>query len=264
MRSFERYQAKTSPVHRLAPQVKLGIVVFFILSNVLLPDGAWKAFGASWGFVAGCSLAAGVGAGYLLRRSFIVLPFALAAVTVVFSTPGNTLVHVAALTVTDAGLVRFSSILLRSWLSVQMAVLLTATTRFPDLVHALRRFHVPGILTGTAAFMYRYLGVLGDEAFRLMRARDARSACAAGDAATGREGGSLRWRAKIAGNMGGQLFLRSFLRSERVVNAMLSRGYQGTYLPGSVREMQKDDWVRGILAVFLIGAIQAAAWLFPG
>ncbi|MFN8419569.1 MAG: energy-coupling factor transporter transmembrane component T [Anaerolineae bacterium] len=42
-----------------------------------------------------------------------------------------------------------------------------------------------------------------------------------------RSGGSLRWRAQVAGGMIGNLFLRSYERSERVYAAMLSRGYQG-------------------------------------
>ena len=32
------------------------------------------------------------------------------------------------------------------------------------------------------------------------------------------------------GNMAGQLFLRSYERSDRIYNAMLSRGYNGTLM----------------------------------
>jgi cobalt/nickel transport system permease protein len=40
-------------------------------------------------------------------------------------------------------------------------------------------------------------------------------------------GGSLRWRARVAGGMAGSLFLRSLERSDRVYAAMLARGYNG-------------------------------------
>jgi cobalt/nickel transport system permease protein len=48
------------------------------------------------------------------------------------------------------------SILIRSWLSVQMAILLVAVTRFPDLIHALEHLRVPAVLTTIIAFLYRY------------------------------------------------------------------------------------------------------------
>ena len=80
--------------------------------------------------------------------------------------------------ITDAGLLRFVSILIRSWLSVQIALLLVAATRFPDLIHAFEHLRVPAILTTIIAFLYRYLFVLMDEVFRLLRARESRSASA--------------------------------------------------------------------------------------
>ncbi len=71
--------------------------------------------------------------------------------------------------------------------------------------------------------MWRYLFVLADEAIRLMRARDARSGVLAGR----RPGGSVLWRARVAGGMAGSLFIRGFDRADRVYAAMLARGYDG-------------------------------------
>ena len=53
----------------------------------------------------------------------------------------------------------------------------------------------PSILTTIIAFLYRYLFVLADEVFRLMRARESRSAAVPGQ----RSGGSVAWRAGVAG-----------------------------------------------------------------
>jgi cobalt/nickel transport system permease protein len=72
-------------------------------------------------------------------------------------------------------------------------------------------------------FTYRYLFTIMEEAQRLMRGRDSRSARVDGY----RSGGTLRWRARVAGNMVGTLFLRSYERSERVFAAMQARGYDG-------------------------------------
>jgi cobalt/nickel transport system permease protein len=69
--------------------------------------------------------------------------------------------------------------------------------------------------------MYRYIFVLVEEAVRLQRARDSRSAVIEG------KGPSLLFRAQTAGRMIGSLLVRGFARSERVYQAMVARGYQG-------------------------------------
>lgn len=245
---FDHYQAAPSAVHRLDPRVKVVAAVFLILSNVLLPDGAWLAFALTWLLLIAATTAARILPWRVIRRSFLVLPFLLAAVTVIFTLPGAIVWRGPwGLTATDAGLVRFGSILIRSWISVQAAVLLLMTTRFPDILHALRHLKVPAVLVSIIAFMYRYLFVLVDEATRLLRARAARSARLPG--AT-QSGGSLLWRARVAGNMVGQLFVRSFERSERVYDAMLARGYRGELLTMNPHVLHGRDWLA--LSTFLI------------
>jgi cobalt/nickel transport system permease protein len=156
------------------------------------------------------------------------------------------------LVATDAGVVRFASIVIRTWLSVQMAILLTATTRFPDLMHALQHLRVPQLLVAIISFMYRYLFVIADEAIRLMRAREARSA----RSASGAGGGSIAWGARVTGNMVGQLFLRSYERSDRVYNAMLARGYNGQFLTINPHVMSASDWAIGAGVVVLLLLLQ--------
>ncbi|RPJ26053.1 MAG: cobalt ECF transporter T component CbiQ, partial [Chloroflexi bacterium] len=240
--AFDRYHEMESFLHRLDPRVKVAVTVAFILSNALLPDGAWIAFGLSWLFLLFANNFSNLGILFTLKRSFVALPFALVAITVLFSIPGQPLASfhflLWDLTVTDAGLLRFISILIRSWLSVQMAILLVATARFPDIVHALKHLRVPSILTTVIAFLYRYLFVLGDEVFRLMRAREARSA-----ASGTRSGRSVVWQARVAGHMAGQLFLRSYERSERVYNAMLARGYAGHLETINPHELRRRDYI---------------------
>ncbi len=158
---------------------------------------------------------------------------------------------------TDAGLIRFASIVIRSWLSVQMAILLTAATQFPDMMHALRHLRAPSLLVAVVSFMYRYLFVLADEVMRLLRAREARSARPPG----GGGGGTVLWRARVAGNMVGQLFLRSYERSDRVYNAMLSRGYRGYVQTLNPHEMRLSDWLAAVVAVVMLLALQLIGYL---
>src|SRR5919198_4715603 len=149
--AFDLYHEAESFLHRLDPRVKVVVTVAFILSNALLPDGAWIAFGLSWLFLLFANWLSKLGISFTFKRSLIALPFALIAVTILFSMPGKPLSSFHLLmwnfTITDAGLLRFVSILIRSWLSVQMAILLVATARFPDLIHALQHLRIPVILT---------------------------------------------------------------------------------------------------------------------
>ncbi len=258
--TFDHYQLQNSSIHHLDPRVKIIATVLLIVSNALLPDGAWIAFALTWGWVLASSMFARIQVTFILSRSLVALPFAIAAVTVIFSIPGPVLttldIGAWQLTVTEPGLIRFASIMIRSWISVQMAILLTATTPFPDLIHAMRHLRVPDILVATISFMYRYLFVLSDEAIRLLRAREARSAALN---STRKHHTPLRWRVKVAGNMAGQLFLRSYERSERVYNAMLARGYHGTLQTLNPHEMKMKDWVMGCIVVLALAIFQFVA-----
>lgn len=254
--AFDRYHEKESFIHHLDPRVKVVITVTFIVSNALLPDGAWLAFLIAWLFLLLANSLSKLGIGYTLKRSIIALPFAFIAITVLFSIPGESLftfqLFTWKLTITDMGFLRFVSILIRSWLSVQLAILLVATTRFPDLIHALEHLKIPAILTTIIAFLYRYLFVLTDEVFRLIRARESRSAAVSGS----RSGGGVFWRAKVAGNMAGQLFLRSYERSDRIYNAMVARGYVGHLYTLNAHEMKSRDYFVTAFAILFIFILQ--------
>jgi cobalt/nickel transport system permease protein len=54
----------------------------------------------------------------------------------------------------------------------------------------------------------------------------------------------------------GQLFVRSYERSDRVFNAMLARGYNGELLTINSHRMQRIDWISGILVVIVLLGIQ--------
>jgi cobalt/nickel transport system permease protein len=181
-----------------------------------------------------------VGLLFAIRRSYIALPFVLAATPIPFIMPGPTLFQLPLLgwPVSVPGAIRFVSILLRTWLAVQFAILLTAVTRFPDLLWALSKLKVPRLLVAMIGFLYRYLFVLADEALRMLRARAARS-----PRTPGVKRPSIGWQSRVAGGMVGSLFLRALERSERVYSAMVSRGYDGQVRSVTDFRMVRLDWV---------------------
>jgi cobalt/nickel transport system permease protein len=220
---LDRYHQGASLIHRLDPRLKLLGTLAFVLATTSTPPRAWPAFVLLAALALGTTSLAGIPWLEALKRSAIALPFAgMVALSLPFTRSGQVLWtwslwrwHLA---VTDNGLLLFAAVIVKSWLSVMVSGLLVATTRFPDLLAALRALRVPVALTGTISFMYRYLFVLVDEAMRLQTARDARSAG---------PGRTVAWRARVLGGMIGSLFIRSYERSERIYAAMLARGFDG-------------------------------------
>jgi cobalt/nickel transport system permease protein len=223
---LDRYLPRDSPLHRADPRLKFLATVAAILAVTALPVGAYGALLAGWVGLLLTALWARVGPLRLARNGLVAVPFAMAALPLVFTRPeeplGTLVIGPLVLTASGEGLRIFTTVLLKSWLSVQLAVLLAFTTPFHELVDALRELRLPRIMVGVISFMYRYLGVLGEEAGRMSRARAARSAIGP----EGRGGGSLRWRARVTGSMVGSLFVRSYERSERVFAAMQARGFE--------------------------------------
>ncbi|MCX7680602.1 MAG: cobalt ECF transporter T component CbiQ [Anaerolineae bacterium] len=258
LHALDGYRARTSPVHHLDARVKLVLALLFILSAVLTPTGAWPAYILLTALVWSAIILSQVGMGFVQRRTAVVMPFALAAVTVIFTTPGRPVLTVWKFDITDHGLLRLISILLKSWLSIQAAVLLTACTPFPALLQAMSALRIPRVLVVILGFTYRYIFVIGDEALRLIRGRAARS----GDL-NGKGGGTLLWRARVTGNMAGSLFLRSIERSERVYAAMLARGYDGqirTLNHPTVRPSELVLMLAGSLLLVLIQLLARLRW----
>jgi cobalt/nickel transport system permease protein len=230
----------------------------------LLPVGSFWALLVIWVLLVLAALWARIGAWRLSRSSLVALPFALAALPLIFTRPEDPLGTITlgpiVLTVSGEGLRQFMTILLKSWLSVQVALLLAFTTPFHELIDALRELRIPRVMVGIISFMYRYLGVLSEEATRMNTAKASRSAVPAG----ARGGGSIAWRARVTGNMVGSLFLRSYERSERVYAAMLARGFDSEFRHASLRRITPIEIGAFVVFVTAVAAFVAGAHIVAG
>jgi cobalt/nickel transport system permease protein len=253
----ERYQAGSSPLHQADPRVKLVVALCLIIGISLTPPHHWIAFPMLWVLIGFIAETGQLNVWRIARQAGIALPFALAAITLLFTTPGQPLVEIGGLTISGAGVLRFVAVVAKSWLAVQVTLILAITTPFTDLLWALGQLRVPPTLIAIFSFMYRYLFTLADEAGRLIRARESRSAHVPGQ----RAGGSLKWRAQVAGGMIGNLFLRSYERSERVYAAMLARGYTGQMRALDPPALTRRAVWPGMIPVVLLILIQIVASL---
>lgn len=259
---LDRYVEGTSLLHRTDARLKFLLAIAAIASLSIVPVGSALAFAVAWLVLVAAAASAGIGPFRLSRAAVVALPFALAAAPLVFTVREGIVATLElgplALTISAEGLRRFLTIAVGAWLSVQVALLLAFTTPFHDLVDALRELRLPRVLVAIVSFMYRYLAVLADEASRMLRARDARSADP-----TGRGGGSIRLRATVTGRLVGGLFLRAYERSERIYAAMQARGFEGEFRHLGARALTRTElrWFAVALAGLAGYALVALLWL---
>ena len=209
------YREGHSPVHRLAPEVKIVATVLFTVAVVATPRHVLWAFAAYALLLAGPAAAARVPAGWLARRIWIEAPFVLFAFVLPFAGTGER-VGWLGLSLSVDGLYGGFNVLAKGTLGVLASLLLAATTAPRDLIVGLDRLRCPPAFTTIATFMLRYLDVLVGEARRMRIARLSRG-----------DDPRFLWQLRGFAAGIGALFLRAYERGERVYLAMLSRGYDG-------------------------------------
>ena len=205
-----------SRIHRLDPRAKIAGFAGITVVGVSTPPRYWAVLAVSALALTTIAAAARIGPGVILSRARVVLPLVVfVAVFVPFVRGGET-VDLGPLAVSRDGLTTFAAVSSKALIGTVSAVLLGATTSFPDVLHGLERMRAPRLLTLIAAFMYRYLFGIGGEARRMRVALAAR-------------GYRPRHALQVAaiGRVATALFLRTFERGERVYVAMLARGYVG-------------------------------------
>jgi cobalt/nickel transport system permease protein len=205
-----------SPVHQLDPRAKIVGLAGITVVGVSTPPQLWPV-------LAGCALVLAViaaigriGPGVIWSRARVVLPLVVFVAVFVPFVRGGEQVDLGPLSVSREGLETFFAVSSKALIGTVSAVLLGATTSFPDVLHGLERMRAPRLLTLIAAFMYRYLFVIGGEARRMRVALAARGY---------RPRHALQ--ASAIGRVATALFLRTYDRGERVYVAMLARGYTG-------------------------------------
>ena len=249
---LDPYHHGESIIHQLDARVKLVLTLAFIITTALAPPGAWAVYIFLLALVIAVEILSELGIGHIQKRSMLAFPFVLAALPIIFTAPGPELASFSlgswTIIISQIGLERFVSIALKSWISVQAAIVLATSTPFPDLLIAMRAIRLPRMFVTIFGLMWRYMFVLVDEALRLNRARASRSGHPAYP--QGKVGGSIGWRAKVTGGMVGSLFLRAIERSDRIYMAMLARGYDGEVRSFPLSPLTTMDW--GIL-IFGLG-----------
>lgn len=218
----DRYSEMDSPIHRLDPRIKLVGFGLLIVSVILMNVVSFRVFGLLAGLFGVLVVSSQVPLSFILKRSLVIVPFSvMIAAFLPFMKEGtpiwNVDLSVISLKVTEEGIRLFTNIVAKSFFSVISVILLTSTTRFPDLLKALEALKCPHVMILIFSFMYRYVFVVEDEFMKMRQAKKSRSVH------------HSWWReVKCLSNMIAVLFLRSYERAEAVYLAMCSRGFKGS------------------------------------
>ena len=207
----------TSRIHRLDPRAKLVGFVGLTVVAVTTPIAVWPVWVACGLVLVAVAGVAHVGPGTVWRRARLVLPLVLfVGAFVPFARAGDVVASLGPFDITREGLEVWAAASVKATIGTVSAVLLGATTAYPQVLRGLEALRVPRMLTMIAAFMYRYLFVIVDEVQRMRAARDARGYRP-----------RTMFGAGAVGRVASALFLRTHARGERVYLAMLARGYDG-------------------------------------
>ncbi|MEN8152425.1 MAG: energy-coupling factor transporter transmembrane component T [Acidobacteriota bacterium] len=201
---WDNYSTIKSPVHKISPGIKL-ITAFLLLMILAVLPYRYLLWGAPaiTVFLLISTLISKIPLIPTLRRILIILPIVVPVILInsVFMTNGgkNSLV-----------------LAIRSFLSIFTLIILISVTKFSDILRTLRSWHFPKILLMILSFMYRYFFLLTDELEKMVRAT------------------KMRWGKrsglkviKVYGQILGILFIKSYIRAERVYHAMVMRGFNG-------------------------------------
>lgn len=242
------YVHRHTPVHLLPPEVKILSLVAFVFIVVATPVHQAWAFALYLAVLVVVAALAQLPARVVLPRMVVEVPFLLFAALMPFTGP-DPQVEVLGLTLSQPGLWAAFGIVAKGTIGVLGAIILAATTPARDLLAGLRALHVPPLLVQIAAFMLRYLHVVGDEMARMRVARESRGFQARG---------VRSW--PVIAQSAGALFIRSYERGERVHLAMLSRGYAGSMPVLDDLVTTRSQWVRGLLLPAVGLMVCLAAW----
>lgn len=202
------------------PVINILSFTLLAVSSATAPRGAYAGLFVIVAFVLFIMSSRGVSITALLKKSLVVIPFILMALAFApfMEAPHGGYYAIGPARVSIEGVTFLLNASARSWTAALCIVSLSASTPFNRILEGLGRLRLPPSLVTTTAFAHRYAFTLASDVTRMRTAMDSRM-----------YGARWLWRGGAIGGLIGTLFLRSLDRAERVHQAALSRGFDGSF-----------------------------------
>jgi cobalt/nickel transport system permease protein len=258
---IDRFAHLDSVVHRWDPRWKLVAFAGLMLAFALTGDATrsdprlWRDFPpalAALGIAFGFLLISRIPVGAALRSLRPALVFFVFLFIVLPLSQGEGFPFLGPVKLSGKGLLMALLIFLRAFAILLLVFPMLSTSRFEDTMRALRELRLPAPLVQLIVFTYRYIFVFADEVHRLQVAWHAR-------------GFRMRFSLhalRTVGNGVGTLLIGSMERSQRIYQAMVCRGYSGSFRTIAAGSTRAADVLK--TAVVLAMAAAFTAWRIRG
>lgn len=241
---IDRYAYLKSPFHSWDPRVKLISISFLLLSIVLVTNLLVASFGLIIAIV--LVFLSRIPLHFVFVHLRWVLLFILFFFIVMpLTVPGDEIFKLNFVNVSYKGIKLAFLIGLRAISAVLLIFPMIDTMRFDLTIKALHRLKAPSKFIQMTMFTYRYIFVLLGELGRMSTAAEARLF---------KKKVSIH-TLKMTGNLIGMLFIRGFERTQRVYNAMASRGYKGSLKTLEEFKLSKMDFLKASFIITLAIAL---------
>lgn len=205
----------------------LSLPIFLILSNCINLGSLFKRLSVVNGFI------------FIL---WIFLPL---------SYPGDPLYHFKSLAFSKAGIEYAYLITLKSNAIVIATIYLLGISSFIEIAHALDHLKIPKKLIFLLFFCYRYIHDISFQYKKLKNSLKIR----------GFVPGTNLYTYKTYGYLIGILIVKSYDRAQKVIKAMLCRGFDGTFYTLEHFNFRKSDIVYSVLgSSYIISLIGVTVW----
>lgn len=217
-------------MHRIYPIFKLILTIFYIGVVTQIPTDKGEILLSMGLYLVFLFVAGGISFRNCVSRLWIALPFVAMMGVYPLIVERDILFYLGGLPVTT-GMLQFLLLFLKGFYTVLAIYLLVSTTTVEKICISLAKCHVPGTVVTIVLLIYRYIGLLLEEAERMMQAYRLR--------APGQRGIAIAtW-----GSFVGLLLLRAFDRAERVSQSMRLRGFRGEFTYGGQVAVSWTDWL---------------------
>lgn len=247
---IDKFAHLKSPFHAWDARVKLISISILILSIVLLKDIRVAFLGLVLAII--LVFLSKIPFSFVFLHLRWVLFFILALFVVISLTvPGNPLVKLSFLSISREGIELSLLISLRAISAVLLIFPMLGTTRFNLTLKALQKIKIPDKLIQLLMFTYRYIFLFLDEKERIFIGAHCRGWVRKTNLS------SLRTMA----NLVGMLLVHSFERTERIRDAMLSRGYNGRLKVLDEFTLSPKDFIKASLIIAVALLLNLSSWM---
>lgn len=196
---IDSYTDFKTPLHRLNSKLKIILWIAFLLLIILSVPGPLILLYAA--IISILAYLSKIPLKFIGKKFLEILPFiVIIALSALFK---------------KGGVALFLNCMIKATLAITLTLIVFSTTKFTQLLQALKEFRIPGLFIYLLSFMYRYSFLLEDEFLRARRAYESRNVSNKNDFK----------KARIFCNILGAIFIRAYERAERVYLAMCARGY---------------------------------------